>query len=188
MASTTGNAPKKEKVKRQTPEERLESIRYNQMMYGPTAGEMRPVTKKINLGTAYLGHPKFQALMSAFKKGTSFQFNVTDKEKVYIVSTDGTHISFDGKTIYYSRTSNKYENMLLMDRQTTLQYQTVDALVHLAAAVLRSLPELGAPQLYIVNQQLYYGTEALETGIAEHGANLLIGSFKHSAAPEKAKK
>jgi hypothetical protein len=188
MTAPAEKAPKKEKVKRQTPEERLAALRYNHMMYGPTANEMRPVSKKINLGTPYLNHPKFLSLMTAFKKGTTFQFDVTDKGKVYTVSTDGTQITFDGRTIYYSRPSNRHEDLLLLDRVSTIQYQSVDALVHLAVAVLRSLPELGTPQLYFVNQQFYYGKEALEAGIAEHGPNLMIGPYKHAKNPEKARK
>jgi len=187
MTATQGKAPKKEKVKRQTPEERAEALRYNHMMYGPTAKELPRVQKKMNLGSAYLQHPKFRALMEAFKKGTSSRFDVTDKGKVYTVSTDGTNILFDGKTIFYSRASNRYEDHLLMDRSVLLQYQTVEALVHLAAAVLRSLPELGASQLGFINQQFYYGAETVEAGIAEHGPNLLVGSYRHAKAAERAR-
>ncbi len=188
MTATPAKAPKKEKEKKQTPAERVEALRYNHMMYGPTAGELRPVTKKLNLGSSYLKHPKFQSLMTAFRKGVAFQFDVTDKGKTYAIATDGTQISFDGKTIYYSRPLNKHEDNLLLDRVAVVQYQTTDALIHLAVAILRSLPELGAPRLAHMNQQFYYGTETLETGIAEQGQNLLIGSFKHSKAQEKARK
>ena len=89
----------------------------------------------------------------AFKKGTAFQFDVTDKGKVFTVATDGTQILFDGKSLFYSRPSNRHEDHLLLDRSILLQYQSSDALVHLASAVLRSLPELGAPQLSFINQQ-----------------------------------
>ena len=188
MTASPEKAPKKVKEKRQSPEERLEAMRYNHMMYGPTAGEMRPVAKKTNLGISYLKHPKFQGLITAFKKGTAYQFDVTDKGKVFTISTDGTHICFDGKIIYYSRPLNKHEDNLLLDRAATIQYQTIDALVHLAVAVLRSLPELGSPQLSYMDQQFYYGIETLESGIADLGPNLLIGSFKHSKVVEKARK
>ncbi len=182
MTSTAGKAPKKEKVKRQTPEERLAGLRYIHMMYGPTAGEQKLVARKTNLGTAYLSHPKFQALMNAFKKGENFQFTVTDKAKNYVISTDGTNILFDGKVIYYSRPLNRYEDNLLLDRVATIQYQTTDALIHLAVAVLRSLPELGPPKISYINHKLYYGPESLETAVAEQGPNLLIGSFRHKKA------
>ena len=188
MTTPPGKAPKKVKEKRQTPEERQEALRYNHMMYGPTAGEMRPAAKKINLGASYLKHPKFQSLMTAFKKGTAFQFDVTDKGKVYTISTDGTQILFDGKVIYYSRPLNKHEDNLLLDRVATIQFQTIDAFAHLAVAILRSLPEVGSPQLSLIHQQFYYGTEPLEAGVAELGTNLLIGSYKHSKALEKARK
>jgi len=188
MAASPDKAPKKEKVKRQTPEERQAALRYNHMMYGPTAGEFRPAPKKVNLGGAYLNHPKFQALMAAFKKGTAYQFEVTDKAKVYAISTDGTQILFDGRTLYYSRPSNRFEEHLLLDRSVAVQYQHVDALVHLAVAVLRSLPELGTPQLSHLNHEFLYGVEPLEAGIATQGPNLLIGSFKHQKVQEKARK
>lgn len=188
MTAASGKAPKKEKVKRQTPEERLAALRYNHMMYGPTAGEARPAPKKVNLGGAYLNHPKFQALMSAFKKGTSYQFDVTDKGKVYTIATDGTQILFDGKTLYYSRPSNRHEEHLLLDRSVAIQYQAVDALVHLAVAVVRSMSELGSPQLGFLNHEFVYGSEPLEAGIAEQGPNLLIGSFKHQKVVEKTRK
>jgi hypothetical protein len=188
MTATPGKPPKKVKEKRQTPAERLEALRYNHMMYGPTAGEMRPAAKKVNYGASYLNHPKFQSLMLAFKKGTAFKFDVTDKGKVYSVSTDGSHIAFDGKTIFYSRPLNKYEENLLLDRTATIQYQTIDALIHLAFAVLRSIPELGTPQLSYMNHQFYYGVETLDTGVAEQGPNLLIGSYRHQKAHESARK
>lgn len=188
MASTPGKAPKKEKVKKQTAEERQEAIRYIHMMYGPTAGERSLVARKVNLGTAYLSHPKFQNLMTAFIKGEHFQFSVTDKGKSYIISTDGTHILFDGKIIYYSRPSNRFEEHLLLDRVATVQYQTTDALIHLVVAVIRSLPELGPPQLTYVNHKFYYGSESLESAAAEQGPNLLIGSFAHKKVKEGQKR
>ena len=60
--------------------------------------------------------------------------------------------------------------------------------MHLAAAVLRSMPELEALPLSFINQQFYYGSETLETGIAEHGPNLMVGSYKHLKAAERARK
>ncbi|MCM2249371.1 MAG: hypothetical protein NDI58_02200 [Geothrix sp.] len=187
MTAQPGKPPKKEKVKKQTPEERLEALRYNHMMYGPTAKEMKPVAKKVTYGSAYLVHPKFQSLMTAFKKGTSFQFDVKDKEKTYVISTDGSSILFNGKIIYYSRPMNKYEDHLLLDRVAMTQYQTIDALVHLAFAVLRSFPELGAPALAYAQHQFHHGGETLESAIAEHGPNLLMGSYRHAKVQEKPK-
>ena len=162
MTGTPGKTHKKEKEKRQTPEERLEALRYNHMMYGPTAGEHRPAPKKINYGASYLTHPKFQGLMTAFKKGLASQFDVNDKGKVCTISTDGAHIAFNGKTIYYSRPLNRYEENLLLDRAAVVQFQTTDALVHLVFAVLRSFPELGAPPFYYMNHQFFQGADTLE--------------------------
>lgn len=186
MTAAPGKAPKKAKEKRQTPEERQKALRYNHMMYGPTAGELRPVTRKTNLGSSYLNHPKFQSLMTAFRKGTAFEFQVTDKGRAYPIATDGTQITFDGRTLFYSRPLNKHEDNLLLDRVTAVQYQTTDALVHLAVAIIRSLPELGTHQLDHINHQFYYGAESLEAGIADQGQNLLIGCFKHSKPKERA--
>ena len=188
MTAAPGKAPKKEKVKRQTPEARAEALRYNHMMYGPTAKEVRPVMKKANLGGPYLSHPKFQSLMEAFKKGNSFTFDVTDKGKSYAVTTEGSQILFGGKIIYYSRPLNRHEDNLLMDREATLQYQNVDALVHLVAAVIRALPELGTSQLGFMNQQLYYGADKLDAGMAEQGPNLLVGAYRHQRVPDALRK
>ncbi|BDU70096.1 hypothetical protein GETHOR_21970 [Geothrix oryzae] len=188
MTATPGKAPKKEKEKRQTPEERLEALRYNHMMYGPTAGERRPTVKKVNYGAPYLKHPKFQSLIAAFKKGTAFQFDVTDKAKLCSISTDGSHISFDGKIIFYSRPANKYEDNLLLDRTSTIHYQAYDALVHLVFAVLRSFPELEPPPLSYMGHQFHLGAETLEVGMAELGPNLLMGSYRHSKVQEKPRK
>ena len=188
MTAKPGKPPKKVKEKRQTPEERLEALRYNHMMYGPTAGEGRPAVKKINFGASYLSHPKFQALLAAFKKDAAFKFDVTDKAKVYAISTEGSHLSFDGRTIFYSRPLNRHEDNLLLDRAAATQYQGIDAFVHLVFAVLRSFPELGAPPLSYLHHQFYLGAETLEAGIADQGPNLLIGPYKHARAHEQARK
>jgi hypothetical protein len=188
MTATTKKTPKKEKEKKQTAEERLEALRYNHMMYGPTPNEQRPAPKKINYGASYLKHPKFQSLVTAFKNGTAYKFDVSDKGKVYTVSTDGSHILFDGRIIYYCRPLNRFEHNLLMDRAALLHYQTNEALVHLAFAVLQSFPELGTPQLSYLNNQFYYGTESLEAGVASQGPNLMIGSYRHLNAQDKNRK
>ncbi len=188
MTTTAKKTPKKEKEKRQSPEERLEALRYNHMMYGPTAGELRPAPKKVNYGVPYLNHPKFQSLMTAFKNGSEYKFNVSDKGKVYIVSTDGSHILFDEKIIFYCRPLNKYEHSLLLDGNSTLQYQLNEAFVHLAFAVLQSFPELEKQQLSYVHNRFCYGTGTLEAGVAEQGPNLMIGSYRHVKPQEKTRK
>ncbi len=188
MTATSKKAPKKVKEKRQSPEERLEAMRYNHMMYGPTPGEVRPVSKKVNYGASYLNHPKFQSLMTSFKNGATYKFDVIDKDKVCTISTDGSQISFNNKIIYYSRSLNRYEDNLLLDKTSTVQFQTVDAVVHLVFAVLRSFPELGPPPFFYMNHQFYHGVETLEASVAEQGPNLLIGSFKHTKAQEKTRK
>ncbi len=188
MTAIPGKAPKKEKVKRQSPQERLEAMRYNHMMYGPTPGEVRPAPKKINYGASYLNHPKFQSLMTAFKNGSTYKFDVIDKGKVCTIATDGSHISFNNKTIYYSRVLNRYEDNLLLDKTTMVQFQSVDALVHLVFAVVRSFPELGAPPFYYMSHQFYQGADTLEATVAEQGPNLLIGPFKHAKVQEKPRK
>lgn len=178
MTTPTGKSPKKERP--QTPAERQEALRYNQMMYGPTAGERRPSAKRLIYGTPYLQHPKFQSLMASFKKGTAFQFEVTDKGRTLAIATDGAHITFDGRVLFYSRPSNRFEEHLLLDRSVALHYQTLEAMAHLVFAVLRSLPELDGPQLSYLNKQFLLGAEALDAGLAEQGPNLMLGSFRHA--------
>ena len=187
MTATPEKTAKKEKAKRQTPEERLANLRYNHMMYGPTPGERRPAAKKIDYGASYLKHPKFQSLMAAFKKGTEFQFGVTDRAKSHTISTGEGQIFFDGKLIFYSRSVNRYECDLLLDRAAAIQFHAIDAFVHLAIAVIGSLPELGTPQLRFANSEFYYGDETLESGIAQQGPNLLIGTYRNREAAEKSK-
>jgi hypothetical protein len=187
MSTPPGKAPKKEKPKRQTPAERAEALRYNHMMYGPTAGEFRPAVKKVNYGSAYLQHPKFQSLIMAFKKGTAFHFDVVVKGKIIPIATDGEHITFDGRTIYYSRPCNRYEDHLLLDREATLHNQTTDALVHLVFAVLRSFPEFAGHTMAYRQNEFYWGAETLEAGVAAQGPNLLIGSFRHAKVQDKPK-
>jgi hypothetical protein len=188
MTEKTVKAPKKEKEKRQTPEERLEALRYNHMMYGPTEGELKHAQKKIDYGVTYLKHPKFQSLMTAFKKGTTFQFEVTVAGKTCTIATDGAHITFNGKTIFYSRNLNRHEDNLLLDKASMVQFQTNDALIHLAFAVLRSFQEMGTPPLSYLHKKFYWGPEALEEGAAELGSNLLVGSFKHAKVVDKPRK
>jgi len=183
----TGNpekAPKKIKEKKQTPQERLEAMRYNHMMYGPTEGELKLVPKKIDFGASFLKHPKFQSLITAFKNGTAFKFDVTANARMFSIDTDGSHISFDGKVIFYSRPLNKYEDNLLVDRASAIQLQSTDAAVHLVFAVLRSFPELGEPQIQYLHHKFYHGAGTLETSANEQ-SNLLIGPYKHNKTHER---
>jgi hypothetical protein len=185
MSAAAAKAPKKEKPKKQTPEERAKLMRYNQMMYGPTAGELRPATKKVNYGASYLTHPKFISLMAAFRKGAAYRFEVTDKTKTFTIATEDANILFDGRVIFYSRHLNKYEENLLIDREAVLQFQTTDALVHLVFAVIRHFPELGPVPFAYMSQQFYQGADTLDVGIAAQGPNLLIGSYRHGKVQEK---
>jgi hypothetical protein len=188
MSSTPGKAPKKEKEKKQSEAERLAGLRRNHMLYGPTAGELRPVSKKIDYGASYLKHPKFQSLIAAFKKGSAFTFNVTDKDRVLAIATDESHLSFDGKVVFYSRPLNKHEDSLLLDKQAAVYFQRIESFVHFAFAVLKSFPELEAPALSYLHHEFILGAEPLEAGIADQGPNLLLGSFKHNHLQERPKK
>lgn len=188
MTEIDKSAPRKAKPKKQTPEERLAALRYNRMMYGPTPNERRPAPLRVDYGSSYLGHPKFQSLMTAFKNGADYQFSVADKGKSYTVSTHESEILFDGRMIFYCRPLNRYESNLLMDRAAMVQYQTNEALVHLSFAVLLFFPELGKPLLSYSLNEFSYDKELLEAGIAAQGPNLLIGVFRHSKAPEKTRR
>jgi len=185
MTKDSAKPPKKEKKKPRTAEERLEAVRYSQMMYGPTAGEMRSVAKKIDFGAAYLKHPKFQSLMAAFKNGSNFQFSVADKGRSFTISTDGLHVFFEGKVLYYARDLNKFERSLLLDRQILRQYASIEAFVHLVFAVPRSLPELGATLLSYRANEFFLGAEELGTGMPDQGTNIMIGTYKTHAPKTK---
>jgi len=184
MTENSEKAPKKIKDKKQTPQERLEAMRYNHMMYGPTHREIQLSPRKTNFGGSFLKHPKFQSLITAFKNGTAFKFDITADAKILTIDTDGSHISFDGKTIFYSRALNKYEDNLLLDRAAAVQVQAIDAAVHLVFAVLRSFPELGEPPLQYLHHKFYQGNATLEMAINEQ-SNLLLGPFKHNKTHER---
>ena len=185
MTGNTEKAPKKVKEKKQTPQERLEAMRYNHMMYGPTEGELKMAPKKIDFGASFIKHPKFQSLMTAFKNGTAFKFDITANGKISTIATDGSHITFDAKVLFYARPLNKYEDNLLLDRGSAVQLQSTDAVVHLVFAVLRSLPELGEPPLSYLHHKFYQGTGSLETSATDQGSNILIGPYKHNKTHEK---
>jgi hypothetical protein len=155
------------------------------MMYGPTEGELKLAPRKIDYGVSYLKHPKFQSLMTAFRKGAEFKFDVTASGKVFTISTDGSHIHVNNKVVFYSRVLNRYENNLLLNKATAIQNATSDVLVHLVFAVLRSFPELTGHPVNYLNKKFYIGSVAMDTGAVEEDANLLLGSFKHNNTLEK---
>ena len=188
MSETPGKAPKKVKEKKQSPEERLEAMRYNHMMYGPTDGEMKLTPKKIDFGASYLKHPKFQNLMSSFKRGAAFKFDITAGGTLYTISSEGNHLYFDGKVLFYTRPLNKHEDNLFLERATCIQFQTTDAVVHLIFAVLRSFPELGEPPLQYLHHKFHYGNEILEFATTEQGTNLPMGTFAHNKPHERIKR
>jgi hypothetical protein len=185
MADSPAKSPKKEKPRRQTEAERRAMLDYHRTMYGPTSGEHRAVVKKVDWGAPYLQHPKFLALVEAFRHGKSYEFSVTDKGRTYAVSTEGGHLRFGGAVVFYSRPINKYESSLLMDRSEALRFQEVESFAHLALAVVRSFPELGPVRLRVSNKEFWWDTERLEAGIAAQGPNLLLGDFRHATPKEK---
>lgn len=182
MTEVPAKPKKKEKAKSQTPEERREALRYNHIMYGPTAHEYRPPAKRVDYGAVYLRHPKFQALMTAFKNGSASEFTVADKGKTHTIATDGELIRFNGIVLFYSRSLNRFERNLLLDCTAAVQFQAVDACVHLVFAVMRSLPELDAPHLAFWNGEFHLGEEELDAVIPVQGPNLMIGAFRSAAA------
>jgi hypothetical protein len=178
-------APKKTKEKGQTPQERLEHMRYNQLMYGRTLTERKLAPKSVDYGASYLKHPKFQALMTAFRKGTAFSFEVTANGAAITIATDDSRITFGGKLLFYSRPLNRHEENLYLDRTTAVRVQESDPAVHLVFAVIKSFPEMEAPGLLFLYHKFYLGNESLDSTPAGEGTNLLIGSFPHSKAPER---
>ena len=188
MTASPEKAPKKIKEKRQTPEERLEAMRYNHMMYGPTEGELKMAPKKVDYGAPFLKHPKFLGLMTAFRKGTSSSFDISAAGKNYTIATDNSQISFNGRVLFYSRPLNRHEDNLLLDKNSAIQHQTNDPVIHLIFAVMRSFPEMETPQLQYSHRKFFNGIETLETSAAEQGANLLIGAYKHNKVQEKPRK
>jgi len=182
MTLNPEQAPKKVKDKKQTPEERAEALRYNQIMYGRTAGEMQLMPRKVDYGASFLKHPKFQSLMSAFRNGTEFKFDITIGDKLFTIATDGSHISYDGQVLYYSRPLNHFEDNLLLDRVTAIRLQNSDAAVHLVFALLRSLPDLADHRLAYQHRKFYLGAETLDAIAEDQGPNVLLGRFRHNKA------
>ena len=189
MTANPAKPPKKVKEKKQTPEQRLAALRYNHMMYGPTEGEMRRTPPKVDYGAPFLKHPKFLALLAAFRNGGTSKFTVTAGEKTFEITAEDGHIAFNGRTVFYSRSLNRYEDNLLLDKPAAVQFQSSDPLVHLVFAILRSFPELeDPPQLHYMNHLFYLGLDALESLAEAQGPNLLIGSFKHTKVQERPRK
>lgn len=179
MSETTPKPPKKEKERRQTPEERQQALRYNHMMYGLTANEKMRSPRKVDYGAPYLAAPKFQALIAAFKKASVGSFEVTQGGRSHSVTTEEGQISFNGKVFCYTRHLNRFEDNLLVDLNAALQFEESEVFVHLLFAILRSFPELGAPRLVYGNRTFYLDGETLKTAIQTVGPNLLMGSFPH---------
>ena len=188
MADGVKKPAKKEKEKRQTPEERLAAMRYNHMMYGPTEGEIKLAPKKVNYGASYLKHPKFQSLMTAFRNGNAFKFEILTDGRLIPIATEASHISFDGKSLFYSRPLNKHEDNFFLDRASAVQHQTIDAAVHLVFAVIKSLAELGETELVYQHHKFEYGTDILEFSTADQATNLLLGTINTHKVPDKNKK
>lgn len=141
--------------------------------------------KKVDYGVSYLKHPKFQSLMAAFKKGTTFSFDINAGGKNFSITADGSQIAFNGRTLFYSRALNRHEDNLLLDKASAIQHQTNDAVIHLIFAVIKSFPELGTPALQYQHRKFYTGNDTLESSALDQGANLLIGAFKHTKVQEK---
>jgi hypothetical protein len=188
MSESPKNTPRKVKEKRQQPPDMTESVNYSHVMYGWTPNERRMLPKRVDHGASYLAHPKFQSLMEAFKKGQSFTFEITTNGVTCPVATDGTYITFKGRTLFYSRSLSKQEDNLYLDRKGVVQFQTQEPAVHLVFAVLRSLPELGDTRLRYHNRRFYQGMDDLETDAGDAGASLLLGTYRHMKPKDFLKK
>lgn len=185
MDTKPEKAPKKTKDKGLTPQERLAHMRYNHLMYGRTQTELKLAPKPVDYGASYLKHPKFQALMAAFRKGASFSFEVTANGNAITIATEDSRITFGGKQLFYSRPLNRYEDNLFLDHTTAVRVQESDPAVHLVFAVLKSFPEVQPPGLLFLYHKFYLGNDSLDSTPVGEGTNLLIGPFKHSKASER---
>jgi len=185
MSGTPEKATRKPKPKREPPPDMTESIRYSRIMYGRTTTELRMLPKRVDYGGSYLRHPKFQNLAAAFRKGTAAQFDITAGDTVYTIATDGTSISFQGRTLFYTRSQNRYENNLFLDREAAVQFQDLEPAVHLVFAVVRSFPELGDAAIRYQYHKFFHGDETLEAAPAGLSANLLLGSFRNARPSDR---
>jgi hypothetical protein len=178
---------KRPKDHRPTAAERLENLRYNQMMYGRTSTERKMQPKRVDYGASFLKHPKFQGLMAAFRKGAAASFEVTAGETTSTIATDGVQITFNDRTLFYSRPSGKNLGHLFLDRAAAVQLQGNEVVVHLVFAVLHSFAELEDPGVLYLYHKFYQGPESLESGPSGPGTNLNLGTFKHTRPSERLK-
>lgn len=185
MDTKPENAPKKAKGKGRTPQERQEHMRYNHLMYGRTRTELKLAPKSVDYGASFLKHPKFQALMAAFRKGAASSFEVTANGVATTISTADSQITFGGKELFYSRPLNRYEENLFLNRTTAVRVQESESAVHLVYAVLKSFPEMAAPGLLYLYHKFYLGNESLDSTPTGEGTNLLIGAFTHGKESER---
>jgi hypothetical protein len=176
--AVTKKEKKKEKKKKQT-YDKVAALKYNKLMYGPLSCEQKKIAPKVNYGAGFIGHEKFKALLSAFKNNTPYKFEIKINDKSYTVATDGTHISFDNIVVCYSRPSNRFEDLMLLDRNSLIQHNNTAGVIHLVFGVLKSLPELKHSLTY-VQHKFYWEAEGVDKASdAEYGANILVGPFKH---------
>ena len=179
MSASPEKATRKPKQKREPPPDMSESIRYSQIMYGRTATELRMQPKRVDYGASYLRAPKFQNLMAAFRKGTEAQFDITAGDTVTTIATNGSSISFRGRVLFYTRSQNRYETNLFLDRDAAVQFQDLEAAVHLVFAVVRSFPELGDSALRYQYHKFFHGDETLESVPTGLSNNVLLGAYRN---------
>jgi hypothetical protein len=173
------------KERRQTPEEKLEALRYNQLMYGRTSTERKLQPKRVDYGASFLKHPKFQELITAFRKGAAARFEVRADGDAFTVATDGSQITFNDKVLFYGRNAGKQVDHLYLERASAVQLQGNEVAVHLVFAVLRSFQELGEHGLIYLYHKFYQGPESLDSGPGGPGTNLDLGTFKHNRPHER---
>lgn len=180
MSGTSEKATRKPKQKREAPPDITESIRYSQIMYGRTTTELKMLPKRVDYGGSYLRHPKFQNLMAAFRKGAEAQFEITARDTVSTIATSGGSITFQGRVLFYTRRQNKYEDNLFLDREAAVQFQDLEAAVHLVFAVVRSFPELGDAAIRYQYRKFFHGDQTLESGSTGLSNNPLLGTIRSS--------
>jgi hypothetical protein len=181
MDTTTETVKKKDKKekKKKVAYDKKAHLDYNKLMYGPLGCEQKRLAPKVNYGAGFQGSEKFKALISAFKNNTSYKFEVKIQDKNYVVATDGIHISFDNIVVCYSRPSNRFEDLLLLDRNSLIQHNNTVGVIHLVFGVLKAFPELKHMLTY-VQHKFYWGAESVDKASdAQYGSNILVGAFKH---------
>lgn len=181
MADFPSNAPKPAKDRKPTAQE----LHTNSLLYGPTGREQKPVAKKVDYGAAYLDHPKFQALIKAFRNGAPYRFEVSSAGRAYAIATANSEITVNGRVLCYSRPLNRSVDNLLLDRTTAVQLQDADPVVHLVFAVVRSFPELDAGPFTYLRRRFFHAGVALDAMPEEEGPNLLLGAFHNAKFRER---